>query len=570
MRTDYCGNINEKYLGKEIILYGWVNKKRNLGNLIFIDIRDREGIVQICFIKKNKKIFKLASTLKNEFCIQIIGIVKKREKKNINKKISTGNLEVLANNIIILNPANSIPIDFNKTNSETKLKYRYLHLRNPKMIFYLKTRSKITSFIRKYMEKNSFLNIETPILTKSSPEGARDYLVPSRIHKEKFYALPQSPQIFKQLLMISGFDRYYQIAKCFRDEDLRTDRQPEFTQIDIEASFIKSIEIRNIVEKLIKKIWLNFLNINLNSFPVLTYSDAIKKYGSDKPDLRNPILLNDITNILKKNNFYSKLLKNYNIAIALVLEKGSTLNIKEIKKYIHFLKEEKLKSFYIKVFSKEKGLKGIESSFLNINNTLLNLLVNKIHLKNGDLIFFSIGSVEIVRNKMSMLRTQLGIDMKLLKKNWAPIWITDFPLFTKDLEGNLKSLRHPFTLPKNSLINETNLNSNTMKYISDSYDLVINGYEIGSGSSRIYTRKMQEKVFDLLKISKKEQYDKYEFLLNALEYGAPPHAGIACGLDRITMLITNTNNIRDVIAFPKTTSGSCLMSGTPGKIYKDF
>ncbi|QCI17712.1 aspartate--tRNA ligase [Buchnera aphidicola (Acyrthosiphon lactucae)] len=571
MRTKYCGNIRIIHVNKTVKLCGWVHKIRNFSQFIFVDMRDCTGLVQVIFELKNKKIFKKALNLRNEFCIQVSGTVKKREEKNKNIKISTGEIEILADVLNILNVSKSLPLNYKqKNNDESRLKYRYLDLRSFNILENLKIRNQITYLIRTFMTKKNFLDIETPILTKSTPEGARDYLVPSRNHYGKFYALPQSPQLFKQMLMIAGIDRYYQIVKCFRDEDLRSDRQPEFTQIDIEASFMNAQKIRNLVEKLIKKIWLKIINFNLPKFPKISFYESMRKYGSDKPDLRNPIEIIDVSDILKDEKFrlFFNLDSKKNNRIALLCISNATdISRKKIDIYTQYIKKFNAKKlFYIKIIENNIRHTKIYSSIKNIlDKVILKKIIEKSKAKNGDILFLIADEEYVVNKSLGMLRLKLGIDFNITKKNsWKPVWIVNFPMFMKDIKGNFSSTHHPFTAVKNKDIKK--LKNSPQISISDSYDLVINGYEVGGGSVRIHDVNMQKKVFDIIGIKKSVQKEKFGFLIEALQYGAPPHAGIALGLDRIVMLLTNSNNIRDVIAFPKTTSASCLMTDSPSII----
>ncbi|AWH90474.1 aspartate--tRNA ligase [Buchnera aphidicola (Melanaphis sacchari)] len=569
MRTKYCGNVKTSDLNKSIVVSGWIHKIRNFGQFIFIDLRDCTGIVQIIFKSINKLEFMKCLKLKHESCVQIFGVVQKRSKQN--KNLNTGKIEILGNKINILNLSKPLPLDYSNSKTEDVcLKYRYLDLRRPESFKIMQIRNNITCLIRNFMSKKNFLDVETPILTKSTPEGARDYLVPSRNYPGKFYALPQSPQLFKQLLMISGIDRYYQIAKCFRDEDLRSDRQPEFTQIDIEVSFMSSTKIRSLIEKLIKKIWLKILNIRLEKFPTISFNQAMKIYGSDKPDLRNPMKIIDISNIFIKKKFllFFNINNKYKNKIGLLcFPKGSEFSRKNIDKYSNDLKKIGLKKlFYIKINQRELGINGTQSSIKKIlDDQIFQKILKKTNAKDGDILFLIADKETIVNKYLGILREKLGNDFNFYnKKTWKPIWIINFPMFKKNSLGKFSSVHHPFTSFKKN--HEKNFEKKPELSLSDSYDLVINGYEIGGGSVRIHKSDVQKKIFDFIGINKKLQKEKFGFLIEALEYGAPPHAGIALGLDRITMILTQKNNIKDVIAFPKTTSATCLMTNSPSEL----
>ncbi|MBP2156255.1 aspartate--tRNA ligase [Erwinia rhapontici] len=568
MRTEYCGQINLSHVGQQVTLCGWVNRRRDLGSLIFIDMRDREGIVQVFFDPDRQAAFDLASELRNEFCIQITGTVRPRDEKNKNKDMATGEIEVFATDLTIINRSEPLPLDSNMANSEeARLKYRYLDLRRPDMANRLKARAKITSFVRRFMDEHGFLDIETPMLTKATPEGARDYLVPSRVHKGKFYALPQSPQLFKQLLMMSGFDRYYQIVKCFRDEDLRADRQPEFTQIDVETSFMTAAQVREIMERLVRNLWVDVKSVELGDFPTMTFAEAMRRFGSDKPDLRNPMELVEVADLLKNIEFsvFAGPANDAKGRVAtLRVPGGATLSRKQIDDYGKFIEIYGAKGLaYIKVNERAKGLEGITSPVAKfLNAEIVEEILARNGAADGDMIFFGAGSAKVVADALGALRLKLGRDLKITNEaSWAPLWVVDFPMFEDDGEGGLTAMHHPFTAPKEMTPEE--LKNAPETAIANAYDMVINGYEVGGGSVRIHNGQMQQTVFGILGIEEHEQREKFGFLLDALKYGTPPHAGLAFGLDRLVMLLTGTDNIRDVIAFPKTTAAACLMTEAP-------
>lgn len=571
MRTIYCGQIRNNHIGLKVSLCGWVHKIRNLGYFIFIDMRDCKGIVQIVFNAKTSRGFLDAKKLTIESCIKIEGVVSKRKVKNINTELSTGDIEVIANSLLIFNISDPLPLDFYKTKKDSvRLKYRYLDLRQRSNMQVFLIRNKILNFIHNFMYINNFIHIETPILTKSTPEGSRDYIVPSRNYPGKFYALPQSPQLFKQMLMISGFDKYYQIAKCFRDEDLRSDRQPEFTQIDIETSFMNSKQIRDVIETMITNLWARIKKVNLHKFPVLCFEKSIKQYGTDKPDLRNPIKFIEISHLLDDNTcklIYHKYKKDNSRIAAIKISKDKKLSRQKIKEYFKLLDNKTyIKLFYFK-FNILKLKNKTATSLANklFYSGCLDKLITEVNLKDGDILFFMGNKSRIVNKYLSILRLKIGEDLKLTKNlHWKPVWIVDFPLFNKNKDNTYSSNHHPFTAPNNLTKNE--LQKNPEKVISDSYDLVINGYEIGGGSVRVNNITLQKMIFNILNITPDVQKEKFGFFLESLKFGTPPHLGIALGLDRITMLLTETNSIHNVIAFPKTTESNCLITNAPSKI----
>ncbi|TKF24327.1 aspartate--tRNA ligase [Vibrio genomosp. F6] len=568
MRTHYCGDLNKSLAGQTVELCGWVNRRRDLGGLIFIDMRDREGVVQVVIDPDMKDVFEVASQLRNEFCIKFTGEVRVRPDSQVNKDMATGEVELLASGLEIINRSEALPLDFNQTNSEEqRLKYRYIDLRRPEMSDRIKLRARASSFVRRFLDENLFLDIETPVLTKATPEGARDYLVPSRVHKGSFYALPQSPQLFKQLLMMSGFDRYYQIVKCFRDEDLRADRQPEFTQIDIETSFMSSQEVRDVTERLVHDMWKELLDVELGQFPVMPFSEAIRRFGSDKPDLRNPLELVDVADLVKDVEFqvFAGPANDEKGRVAVIrVPGGAKLSRKQIDEYGKFVGIYGAKGLaWMKVNDRAAGFEGVQSPVAKfLSEDIVNGILERTEAETGDIILFGADKAGIVAEAMGALRIKLGDDLELTdKKAWAPLWVIDFPMFEEDGEGNLHAMHHPFTSPLGMTAEE--LQANPAAANSDAYDMVINGYEVGGGSVRIHNSDMQTAVFNILGIEAKEQQEKFGFLLEALKYGTPPHAGLAFGLDRLAMLLCGTENIRDVIAFPKTTAAACLLTDAP-------
>ncbi|MGL9760612.1 MAG: aspartate--tRNA ligase, partial [Symbiopectobacterium sp.] len=518
--TKYCGQLNASHAGQEVTLCGWVNRRRDLGGLIFIDMRDRDGVVQVFFDPDQQDAFTSASELRNEFCIQLTGVVRVRPESQVNKDISTGEVEVFATALTIINRSEPLPLDANQTNTEEmRLKYRYLDLRHPEMAARLKTRAHITSFVRRFMDSHNFLDIETPMLTKATPEGARDYLVPSRVRKGKFYALPQSPQLFKQLLMMSGFDRYYQIVKCFRDEDLRADRQPEFTQIDVETSFMMAPQVREVMEKLVRELWQEILSVDLGDFPIMTFSEAMRRFGSDKPDLRNPLELVDVADLLKTIDFkvFSDPANDAKGRVAVIRVPGGAqlLSRKQIDEYGKFIEICGAKSLaYIKVNEKAKGLEGISSPVAKfLNESLLAALLKRTATEDGDILFFGADSAKVVTDVLGALRLKLGRDLGLTNlASWKPLWVVDFPMFEDDGEGRLAAMHHPFTSPRD--ITPEALESNPVSAIANAYDMVLNGYEVGGGSVRIHSIAMQKTVFRILGVNEQEQHEKFGFLLD--------------------------------------------------------
>ncbi|MGQ0285935.1 aspartate--tRNA ligase [Pasteurellaceae bacterium 22721_9_1] len=568
MRTNYCGALNREHIGKEVILSGWVDRIRDLPNVAFVLLRDREGIVQVSVDKTDAANAAIVAGLRNEACIQVKGTVAARSENNINPNMATGEIEILVSALTVYNNAEVLPLDFNQNNTEEqRLKYRYLDLRRPEMAQRLRTRAKITSFVRRYMDDNGFLDIETPMLTKATPEGARDYLVPSRVHKGKFYALPQSPQLFKQLLMMSGFDRYYQIVKCFRDEDLRADRQPEFTQIDVETTFMTAPEVREVMEKMIHGLWQEIIGVDLGKFPMMTWQEAMLRFGSDKPDLRNPLEIVDVADLVKEVEFkvFNEPANSDNGRVAVIrVPNGATLTRKNIDEYTQFVGIYGAKGLpWLKVNDVNAGLEGVQSPIAKfLSEDVLKALLARVNAENNDIIFFGADKWNVVTDALGALRLKVGRDLGLTKLDeWKPLWVVDFPMFERDEEGNLAAMHHPFTSPKD--FSPEQLKADPTSAVANAYDMVINGYEVGGGSVRIFDPKMQQTVFSILGINDEEQREKFGFLLDALKFGTPPHAGLAFGLDRLTMLLTGTDNIRDVIAFPKTTAAACLMTDAP-------
>ena len=570
MRTHYCGELNSSHIDQEIELCGWVHRRRDHGGVIFLDLRDRTGLAQIVFDPDRAEPFSIADLIRNEFVIKITGKVRNRPEGTINTDLTTGEIEVLGYSIEVLNKSKTPPIqiDDEHVHDDIKLRYRYIDLRRPLMQKNLQLRSRVVKELRTFLDKKGFLDIETPMLTKATPEGARDYLVPSRTQPGSFFALPQSPQLFKQLLMIAGMDRYYQIVRCFRDEDLRADRQPEFTQLDIETSFLNEDDITNIMEEMIGSLFKNILDIKLPSpFPRLSYQEAMSRFGSDRPDIRNPLELVDVGDLMKKVDF-KVFSEPANMAggrvAALNIPNGSSLTRKEIDDYTSYVGQFGAKGLaYIKVNDNMSGREGLQSPILKfLPDDVIKSIIERTKTKNGDLIFFGADRTKIVNDALGSLRNKLGQDLNLLEGKWAPVWVTDFPMFEyNEDEKRWESLHHPFTSPNTDDIEAVKKDPGAT--ISRAYDLVVNGIELGGGSIRIHDAEMQKAVLDLLGIGEKEAQEKFGFLLDALSFGCPPHGGLAFGLDRTVMLMADCESIRDVIAFPKTQTASCLLTAAP-------
>lgn len=581
MRTNYCGLIDEKYIGQTITLYGWAHRRRDHGGVIFIDLRDREGIVQVVCDPDRPEVFSSAEKIRNEYCLKLSGLVRARPEGTKNDSLISGGIEVLCQELEILNPSLTPPFQLDDdTVSETaRLTYRVLDLRRPQMQKNMKLRFKVTQAVRHFLDDEGFIDIETPVLTKSTPEGARDYLVPSRVQDGMFFALPQSPQLFKQMLMVAGFDRYYQIVKCFRDEDLRADRQPEFTQIDCETSFLDEKEIRSLFERLIRTVFKKVLDVDLVAedarFPIMDYTEAMARFGSDKPDLRVKLELKEVTDIVKNSDFkvFSSVTALHNgKVVALRVPNACTMPRSEIDGYTEFVKIYGAKGLaYIKVNEKEKGRDGLQSPIVkNLSDEILTELLNTTGAENGDILFFGADKAKIVYDSLGALRLKIGLGEfgrknGLFEEGWKPLWIVNFPMFEfSEEENRWMACHHPFTAPHDEDVDK--LESDPEHCFAKAYDMVLNGWEIGGGSVRIHRADVQSKVFSALKIGPEEARLKFGFLLDALQYGAPPHGGIAFGLDRIVTMMTRAPSIRDVIAFPKTQRAQCLLTGAPSPV----
>ncbi|MDM1716352.1 aspartate--tRNA ligase [Thiopseudomonas alkaliphila] len=571
MRSHYCGQLNASLDGQEVTLCGWVHRRRDHGGVIFLDIRDREGIAQVVFAPEHEDVFNKADRVRSEYVVEVTGTVRLRPEGAVNPNMASGEIEVDASALEVLNQADTPPFpldEHSEVGEETRLRYRFIDLRRPEMAEKLKLRSRITSSIRRYLDDNGFLDVETPILTRATPEGARDYLVPSRTHAGSFFALPQSPQLFKQLLMVAGFDRYYQIAKCFRDEDLRADRQPEFTQIDMETSFMDEDDIMAITETMVRNLFKEVLNVEFGEFPHMPYSEAMRRFGSDKPDLRIPLELVDVADQLTDVDFkvFSGPANDVKGRVAALRVPGAgSMPRKQIDDYTKFVGNYGAKGLaYIKVNERALGVEGLQSPIVKfIPEANLNTILDRVGAVDGDIVFFGADKASVVNDALGALRIRLGHDLELLTCQWAPMWVVDFPMFEENDDGSLTAIHHPFTSPKCS---PEELKAAPQTALSRAYDMVLNGTELGGGSIRIHDRKMQQTVFEILGISEEEQREKFGFLLDALKYGAPPHGGLAFGLDRLVMLMTGANSIREVIAFPKTQSAACVMTQAPGEV----
>ena len=573
MRSHYCGQLNETLVDQTVTVCGWVHRRRDHGGVIFLDMRDRDGIAQFVVDPDTAEAFANADRARSEYVLRITGRVRLRPEGTQNPNMPTGMIEVLAKEVEVLNTAATPPFQLDehgKVGEEVRLKHRYIDLRRPDMIEKLRLRSRISHSVRAYLENQGFLDIETPVLTRATPEGARDYLVPSRTHAGSFFALPQSPQLFKQLLMVAGFDRYYQIAKCFRDEDLRADRQPEFTQIDIEASFVEENDIMGITEAMIRQLFQEVLSVELPEFPRMTWQEAMDRFGSDKPDLRIPLELTDVDDLMQQVDF--KVFSGPASAddgrvAALKVPGGAKLSRKEIDEYTKFVGIYGAKGLaWIKVNERAKGLDGLQSPIVKFMENVVEELLDRVGAEDGDIIFFGADKARIVNEAIGALRVKLGADLDLHTQAWAPLWVVDFPMFEADDNGRLSPLHHPFTAPSCS---PEELKADPAKALSRAYDMVLNGTELGGGSIRIHDQTMQSTVFEILGIGQEEAQEKFGFLLDALQYGAPPHGGLAFGLDRLVMLMAGAKTIREVIAFPKTQSAACLMTDAPGEVSAD-
>ena len=574
MRTNYCGELGKDFAGKSVTVCGWVHRRRDHGGVIFLDLRDTTGMVQIVVNPEQADSFTIADNVRSEYVLKVTGQVEERPQDSENLTLATGEIELRCEEIVVLNTAETpaFPLDQSSdVGEDVRLKNRTLDLRRPEMQNNLRLKSKLTKAIRDYLESESYMDIETPILTKATPEGARDYLVPSRTSPGNFFALPQSPQLFKQMLMVSGFDKYYQIARCFRDEDLRADRQPEFSQVDIEASFVDEADVMNMAESMIRFSFDKVLNIDLGNIPKIPWYESMNLYGCDKPDLRNPLILNEVSEVFLSEEFkvFSEPANDKNSRIAaLVIDNGEEIGRGQIDRYTDFVKEFGAKGLaYIRV--DEPTLAGLNSPIIKyLSEECQQKLIESLNLKKGNLVFFGAGKMKVVNDYMSRLISRIGNDLGLIKEGFKSCWVTDFPMFEENSEGGLTALHHPFTSPKEQ--NPSKLkDSDSLEINSKAYDMVLNGVEIGGGSIRIHDSELQQEIFNILGLSKEEQNEKFGFFLKTLQSGCPPHGGIAFGLDRLAMLMVGAESIRDVIAFPKTQSALCLLSEAPGSVPDD-
>ncbi|HEY9037109.1 MAG TPA: aspartate--tRNA ligase [Pseudomonadales bacterium] len=570
MRTHYCGKLGREEIGKTVTVYGWVHRRRDHGGVIFLDLRDIEGIIQVVFDPDTVEAFALADRVRSEYVVRVTGLIRERSASTVNPDMPTGFLELLGRELEILNRSDTPPFPLDEyagVGEEARLRYRYVDLRRPEIQQKLRFRSRVSSYIRRYLDDHGFLDIETPILTRATPEGARDYLVPSRTQPGSFFALPQSPQLFKQLLMVAGYDRYYQIARCFRDEDLRADRQPEFTQIDIETSFLSEEEIMSITEDMIAGLFRDLLGVDLGAFPRMTHAEAMRRFASDKPDLRIPLELVDVADLMQGVDFkvFAGPAKDPKGRVAaLRVPGGASISRSQIDEYTKFVGIYGAKGLaYIKVNDTAAGLEGLQSPIVKFIEPIAMELMQRVGAENGDLVFFGADKARVVNDALGALRVKLGHDQNLIQGDWAPLWVVDFPMFEEVDEGRWTSVHHPFTMPKCDV---ATLAGNPGEALSVAYDMVLNGTEVGGGSLRIYNLDMQKAVFKALGISDEEADEKFRFLLDALRFGAPPHGGLAFGLDRLVMLMTGATTIRDVIAFPKTQNAACLMTHAPAPV----
>ena len=568
MREQYCGLVTAELLDQTITICGWVDRRRDHGGVIFLDMRDREGILQVVIDPDTPEAFATADRARPEWVLQITGRVRRRPEGTVNNDMTTGEVEFLGKEVTVLNQADTPPFQLDahaKVGEEIRLKNRFLDLRRPDMLNNLMLRSKVSASIRRYLDDNGFVDVETPILTRATPEGARDYLVPSRTHQGQFFALPQSPQLFKQLLMVSGVDKYYQIAKCFRDEDLRADRQPEFTQVDLEMSFVDEDDIMNLTEGLARDMFQQVLDVDLGEFPRMTWHEAMRRFGSDKPDLRIDMELVDIADLLQNVEFkvFAGPAKDPEGRVTVLrVPGGAQLTRKQIDGYTDFVGQYGARGLaWIKVNDRDAGLEGLQSPIVKFIEDEVDGILERSGAQTGDLLFFGADSATVVSDALGALRVKVGHDLGMVREGWAPLWVVDFPMFEKTKDGGLTALHHPFTAPTCS---PDELIANPLAANSRAYDMVLNGTELGGGSIRIHEPEMQNAVFQVLGIDEADREEKFGFLLNALKYGAPPHGGLAFGLDRLVMLMTGADSIRDVIAFPKTQSAACVMTDAPG------